>query len=72
MHLCCGFNCNFFKENSIAEENKEILIGDHIESIQDKNLVGSRHFEVAKTLKEIPLNTTFQMTLVEPRKAFGE
>ena len=45
-----------------------IKIGDHIERINDKNLVGSRHFEVAKLLKEIPVGTTFTLKLVEPTR----
>lgn len=45
-----------------------IKIGDHIEKINDKNLVGSRHFEVAKLLKEIPVGTTFTLKLVEPTR----
>ena len=37
------------------------------------NLVGSRHFEVAKALKEIPKGSTFVIRLVEPQKAgFGK
>merc|ERR1712013_618671 len=44
-------------------------IGDHIEKIDGVNLVGSRHFEVAKALKEIPKGSTFVIRLVEPQKA---
>ena len=44
-------------------------IGDHIERIDGVSLVGKRHFEVAKMLKEIPKGTTFVMRLVQPLKA---
>lgn len=50
-----------------------LQVGDHIEKIDGKSLVGHRHYEVAKMLKEIPRGTTFVMRLVEPLKAgFGE
>ena len=48
-------------------------VGDHIERIDDDALVGRRHFEVAKMLKEIPKGATFTMRIVEPQKAgFGK
>lgn len=57
------------KEGSIVDRlNDLIKIGDHIEKINDRNLVGSRHFEVAKLLKEIPVGTTFTLKLVEPTR----
>lgn len=35
-------------------------------------MIGKRHYEVAKTLKEIPKGTTFTIRLVEPLKSgFG-
>ena len=57
------------KEGSIIDKlSEEVKVGDHIEMINDKSLVGCRHFEVAKMLKEIPVGTTFKMTLVEPTR----
>ncbi|KAG8302892.1 PDZ domain-containing protein gipc3 [Homalodisca vitripennis] len=44
-------------------------VGDHIERINSESLVGKRHFEVAKMLKEIPRDTVFTIRLVEPLKA---
>lgn len=32
-------------------------------------MVGKRHYEVAKTLKEIPVGTTFTIRLVEPLRS---
>ncbi|NP_001279261.1 PDZ domain-containing protein GIPC2 [Callorhinchus milii] len=58
------------KENSIIDGVKVICIGDHIESINGRNIVGSRHYEVAKMLKELPKGSTFTLKLVEPTKAF--
>ncbi len=57
------------KEGSIVDKlNHEIKIGDHIEKINDTELIGSRHFEVAKMLKEIPVGSTFTLKLVEPTR----
>lgn len=46
-----------------------VQVGDHIERIDQTSLVGCRHYEVAKMLKEIPKGTTFVMRLVEPLQA---
>lgn len=43
-------------------------VGDHIEKINNENLVGRRHFEVAKMLKEIPKDSVFTLRLVGPLK----
>ncbi|UJR23499.1 hypothetical protein I4U23_026497 [Adineta vaga] len=59
------------KDGSIIDRLKTLIkVGDHIEKINDKSLVGTRHFEVAKMLKELPVGATFTMRLVEPN-AFG-
>ncbi|XP_068128346.1 PDZ domain-containing protein GIPC1-like isoform X2 [Hyperolius riggenbachi] len=58
------------KEGSIIHRMQLIGVGDMIESINGRNLIGSRHFEVARTLKELPRGRTFNMKLCEPRKAF--
>ncbi|XP_035169090.1 PDZ domain-containing protein GIPC1-like, partial [Oxyura jamaicensis] len=41
-----------------------------IEAIDGRSLVGARHFEVAKLLKELPKGRPFALRLTEPRKAF--
>lgn len=48
-----------------------IAVGDHIQSINGQDLTGSRHFEVARLLKEIPIGSDFSIVAVEPKKAFG-
>ena len=60
------------REGSPAAQVSEVLVGDHVEEINGRSLVGCRHYEVAKILKELPMNATFSMSLVEPKKAFGE
>lgn len=47
-------------------------MGDHIEKLNNINVVGRRHYEVAKMLKEIPKDSIFTIRLVEPMKSgFG-
>uniref|UniRef100_A0A1B6EBJ1 PDZ domain-containing protein n=1 Tax=Clastoptera arizonana TaxID=38151 RepID=A0A1B6EBJ1_9HEMI len=57
------------KEASIIDGIEYIQVGDHIERIDSEVLVGRRHYEVAKLLKEIPKGTTFTIRLIEPLKA---
>ncbi|XP_017880046.1 PDZ domain-containing protein GIPC3 [Ceratina calcarata] len=56
------------KEGSIIDKVKVIEIGDHLERLNSVSLIGKRHFEVAKMLKEIPKGATFTLRLVEPMK----
>ncbi|XP_006919533.1 PDZ domain-containing protein GIPC2 [Pteropus alecto] len=58
------------KEGSIIDSVKTICVGDHIESINGEYVVGWRHFEVAKKLKELNKEELFTMKLIEPKKAF--
>ncbi|XP_068630318.1 PDZ domain-containing protein GIPC3 [Battus philenor] len=60
------------KEGSIVSRIPHIEVGDHIEKLEGENMVGKRHYEVAKLLKDIPKGTTFTIRLVEPLKSgFG-
>ncbi|KAH0549234.1 PDZ domain-containing protein GIPC3 isoform X1 [Cotesia glomerata] len=60
------------KEGSVIDKIKVIQVGDHIERINSENLVGRRHYEVAKMLKDIPKGSTFTLRLIEPQKSgFG-
>lgn len=58
------------KEGSVVDGVKVICVGDHIECINGKNIVGMRHYEVARMLKELPKDQSFTLKLVEPMKAF--
>ncbi|CAF1075657.1 unnamed protein product [Rotaria magnacalcarata] len=59
------------KEESVIERLQNLVkVGDHIEKINDTSFVGTRHFQVAKMLKDIPVGSTFKLRLVEPN-AFG-
>ncbi|KAH9504117.1 PDZ domain-containing protein gipc1 [Bulinus truncatus] len=57
------------KEGSIMDKVPLIAVGDHIEKINGESLVGCRHFEVAKKLKEIEKGSTFVIRTVEPLKS---
>jgi hypothetical protein len=45
-------------------------VGAHIAGINGQSTVGSRHFEVARILKEIPIGSEFSLDLVLPKKSF--
>lgn len=60
------------KEGSVVDGVKAICVGDHVECINGCNIVGIRHYEVARMLKELPKDKFFTLSLVEPLKAFGE
>ncbi|KAF7280415.1 PDZ domain-containing protein GIPC-like protein kermit [Rhynchophorus ferrugineus] len=71
-----GAGCSFIKrikEGSVIHNIPHIKVGDHIEKLNGENMVGKRHFEVAKALKDIPLGDTFTIRLVEPMTSgFGQ
>ncbi|KAG5853666.1 hypothetical protein ANANG_G00028400 [Anguilla anguilla] len=58
------------REGSIIDGIQVINVGDMIESINGHVLIGCRHYEVAKMLKELPKGRDFCLRLVEPLKAF--
>ena len=60
------------KDDSIIDSVKTICVGDHIEAINGENIVGWRHFDVSKKLKELKKEELFTLTLIEPKKAFGK
>jgi len=57
------------KEGSVVSRHNHIKVGDHIEKLDGRNLVGCRHFEVAKALKEIPRGKRFILRVIEPLKS---
>jgi len=57
------------REGSLMGQINGICVGDHIEKVNDVSMVGSRHFEVAKVLKEIKRGDQFSLRLVEPIKS---
>ena len=59
----------YCKAGSIMDGIEGICVGDHIEEINNRSMIGCRHFEVAKRLKEVPKGLKFSIRLVEPTKA---
>ncbi|XP_013789829.2 PDZ domain-containing protein GIPC1-like [Limulus polyphemus] len=58
------------KEGSLIDRlSNFIQVGDHVEKINGQNMVGCRHFEVARALKNIPKGSIFTLRLVEPLRA---
>ncbi|XP_061401685.1 PDZ domain-containing protein GIPC3 [Musca vetustissima] len=57
------------KEGSIIDRIEHILVGDHIEKLNGESMVGKRHYEVARLLKEIPTGSSFTLRLVEPMRS---
>ncbi|XP_030100840.1 PDZ domain-containing protein GIPC3 isoform X4 [Mus musculus] len=58
------------KEGSIINRIEAVCVGDSIEAINDHSIVGCRHYEVAKMLRELPKSQPFTLRLVQPRRAF--
>nr|XP_012642828.1 PDZ domain-containing protein GIPC2 isoform X5 [Microcebus murinus] len=58
------------KDGGIIDSVKTICVGDHIESINGESVVGQRHYEVAKKLKELKKEELFTLKLIEPKKEF--
>ncbi|XP_077627220.1 PDZ domain-containing protein GIPC2 isoform X1 [Crocuta crocuta] len=58
------------KDGSLIDSVKTVCVGDHIESINGEDVVGWRHYDVAKKLKELKKDEPFTLKLIEPKKAF--
>ncbi|XP_072457146.1 PDZ domain-containing protein GIPC3 isoform X2 [Notamacropus eugenii] len=58
------------KEGSLINRIEAVCVGDSIEAINDQTIVGCRHYEVAKMLRELPKAQPFTLRLVQPKRAF--
>ena len=70
-----GAGCAFIKrikEGSIADGVAQICIGDHIEAINNTTVVGTRHYDVARMLRELPVGEEIIFQLIEPVRSFGK
>ncbi|XP_064521637.1 PDZ domain-containing protein GIPC2 [Pseudopipra pipra] len=68
-----GTGCAFIKkikEGSLMDQTRTVCVGDHIETINGKNVSDCRHYEVAKMLKDLEKGQMFKLELIEPLKAF--
>ena len=57
------------KADSVASKFSDLMVGDHIAVIDDVSVVGCRHYEVAKILKQKEKGNTIKMSLFEPIKS---
>ncbi|XP_074121740.1 PDZ domain-containing protein GIPC2 [Sminthopsis crassicaudata] len=57
------------KDGSLMDSVKTVCVGDHIQEINGVNIVGWRHYDVAKMLKELKKEQLFSLKLIEPKKA---
>ena len=57
------------RQGSIMEDVPFVDVGDLIEKIDGESMLGFRHFQVAKKLREIPKGVTFLLRTVEPMKS---
>jgi len=57
------------RDDSIMGRCKEVKVGAAICKINGTDLAGSRHFEVARMLKEIPIGSEFSFELCYPKLA---
>ncbi|KAJ7308360.1 hypothetical protein JRQ81_008899 [Phrynocephalus forsythii] len=58
------------KEGSIINRIPAVCVGDSIEAINEQTIVGCRHYEVAKMLRDMPRAQPFTLRLVQPKRAF--
>lgn len=60
----------FVKKIQSEDGSIEKLIepGDHIAAINSESTVGMRHDEVARTIRELPLDVNFTMQLISPKR----
>ena len=70
-----GAGCAFIKrikEGSIIDGVPQICVGDHIEAINSKAVIGIRHYDVARMLRDFPVGEDISFQLVEPVRGFGK
>lgn len=48
---------------------QSVMAGDHIAAINSDTMIGLRHFEVAKAIRQLPHNTNFTLILIEPLRS---
>ncbi|XP_077048501.1 PDZ domain-containing protein GIPC1 isoform X3 [Agelaius phoeniceus] len=58
------------REGSVMARTPQVGVGDVLEALDGRSLVGTRHFEVARLLQELPRGHHFRLRLTEPRRAW--
>ena len=70
-----GAGCAFIKrikEGSIIDGVAQICVGDHIEAINNKAVIGIRHYDVARMLRDLAVGEEITFQLIEPMRGFGK
>lgn len=70
-----GTGCAFIKrikEGSVIDKVPHICVGDQIVSINNNNIEGLRHFDVARMLRDLPINEKIVFEITEPKRGFGK
>ena len=57
------------RDDSIMASTGIVKVGDHLCMINGTDLTGTRHFEVARMLKEIPIGSEFSVNVTHPNLA---
>ena len=60
------------KEGSIIDGVAQICVGDHIKGINGQPVVGIRHYDVARMLRDFPVGVEITFELAEPVRGFGK
>jgi hypothetical protein len=58
------------RDDSIMSRAAGVTVGARLSAINGTDLTGTRHFEVARMLKEIPIGSEFSIDLADPKLAF--
>nr|XP_041567667.1 LOW QUALITY PROTEIN: PDZ domain-containing protein GIPC1 [Taeniopygia guttata] len=58
------------RQGSLMSRLPQVAVGDVLEALDGRSLVGTRHFEVARLLQELPRGQSFRLRLTEPRRAW--
>ncbi|XP_074611317.1 PDZ domain-containing protein GIPC3-like [Acropora palmata] len=58
------------KEGSIIDGVAQICVGDHIRGINGRPVVGIRHYDVARMLRDLPVGEEITFELAEPVRGF--
>ncbi|EDV22527.1 uncharacterized protein TRIADDRAFT_28602 [Trichoplax adhaerens] len=59
------------KEGSLAHAAGSISPGDHIQRINGESMIGKRHYDVARCLKDLHIGLEFTLELIEPKRGLG-
>nr|XP_031363682.1 PDZ domain-containing protein GIPC1-like [Lonchura striata domestica] len=68
--MACRVSPQRIRAGSLMSRVPLVAVGDVLEALDGRSLVGARHFEVARLLQELPRGQRFRLRLTEPRRAW--